>query len=95
MILKLIILNHYQKAFIHESYTINIDYSEFENTNNSLPLQDTSYETMEFLGDSLLGSIVCNYLYKRYTLLHNENEGFLTKLKNKIVNGESLAYLAK
>lgn len=87
-------INHYRKAFIHESYTTNIDYSEFKNNNNSLPLQNGSYETMEFLGDSVLGSIVCNYLYKRYTLIHNENEGFLTKLKNKIVNGESLAYLS-
>lgn len=86
-------INHYRKAFIHESYTTNIDYSEFKN-NGSLELQNSSYEKMEFLGDSVLGSIVCNYLYKRYTLIHNENEGFLTKLKNKIVNGESLAYLS-
>ena len=87
-------LEHYKNAFVHESYTKLSDYSTFKNTNNCLELQDKSYETMEFLGDSLLGSIVCNYLYKRYTLLHNENEGFLTKLKNKIVNGETLAYLA-
>jgi len=87
-------IKFYQTAFIHESYTNNINYSEFKNINDSLSLQDNSYETMEFLGDSLLGSIVCNYLYKRYASLHNENEGFMTKLKNKIVNGESLAYLA-
>ena len=88
-------LNHFQKAFVHESYTHLSDYKSFKNTNSYLELQNKSYETMEFIGDSLLGSIVSNYLYKRYTLLHNENEGFLTKLKNQIVNGESLAYLAK
>ena len=88
-------LDNFQKAFVHESYTNLSDYKCFKNTNHYLELQDKSYETMEFLGDSLLGSIVCNYLYKRYTVLHNENEGFLTKLKNQIVNGESLAYLAK
>jgi len=86
---------HYQTAFVHESYTHLYDYKEFKNDDNNLNLQKTSYETMEFLGDSLLGSIVSNYLYKRYTLLYNQNEGFLTKLKNKIVNGESLAYFAK
>ena len=87
-------LNNFKKAFIHESYTNMLDYESFENKDRYLELQDESYETMEFLGDSLLGSIICNYLYKRYTILHNENEGFLTKLKNQIVNGESLAYLA-
>ena len=87
-------LEHYKNAFVHESYTNLSEYSSFKNNNNYLKLQDKSYETIEFLGDSLLGSIVCNYLYKRYTILHNENEGFLTKLKNKIVNGESLSYLA-
>ena len=87
-------LDYYIKAFVHESYTHLSDYSNFKNDNNYLELQDKSYETMEFLGDSVLGSIVCNNLYKRYTILHNEIEGFLTKMKNKIVNGESLAYLA-
>jgi len=87
-------LDHYKKAFVHESYTKLSDYKLFTNNNNYLELQNKSYETMEFLGDSLLGSIVSNYLYKRYTLLYNENEGFLTKIKNKIVNGESLAYLS-
>lgn len=87
-------INLYEKAFVHESYTNLNDYSSFINESNCLELQETSYETMEFLGDSLLGSIVCNYLYKRYYLLYDEKEGFLTKLKNQIVNGESLAYLA-
>ena len=73
-----------------------IDYSDFKNNNNNyLPLQQESYETMEFLGDSVLSSVVTNYLYKRFKCIHGENEGFLTKLRTRIVCGENLAKLSK
>ena len=85
----------YQTAFVHTSYTYLKDYSEFENTSNYLPLQNISYEKMEFLGDSLLGATIAEYLYNRYVNIFNENEGFLTKIKIKLVCGEQLAYLSK
>lgn len=85
----------YQTAFVHTSYTHLKDYEEYSNTQNYLPLQNISYEKMEFLGDSLLGSAVADYLYNRYVNVFNENEGFLTKLKIKLVCGEQLAYLSK
>ena len=50
---------------------------------------------MEFLGDSLLGATIAEYLYNRYVNIFNENEGFLTKIKIKLVCGEQLAYLSK
>lgn len=84
----------YQKAFIHKSYCHMKDYEEYENTHNYLKLQTESYETMEFLGDSILGYIVSEYIYKRYTLIYGQDEGFLTRMKNRLVNGETLAYLA-
>lgn len=87
-------INNYQEAFIHKSYCKLKDYEEFKNSNNSLQLQDKSYEALEFLGDSLLGSVITNYLYKRYYLIYNQNEGFLTQMKNKLVNGEMLGFLA-
>jgi ribonuclease III len=40
-------------------------------------------ERLEFLGDSILGSIVSDYLYNKY---ETEKEGFLTTMKSKIVN---------
>ena len=49
---------------------------------------------MEFLGDSILGSIVSSYLYERFYKIYNQNEGFLTYLKNRIVCGESLAHIS-
>ena len=54
----------YQTAFIHKSYCKMNSYEEFTNDNNDLPLQDKSYETMEFLGDSILSSSVSSYLYE-------------------------------
>ena len=50
---------------------------------------------MEFLGDSLLGCIISSYLYRRYVFIHNLDEGFLTKIKIKLICGEQLAYLSK
>lgn len=92
--LKINNINIYQTAFVHKSYCKLSDYSAYKNENNSLELQDKSYETLEFLGDSILGSIVSKYLYERYHLLYNVDEGFLTKIKNRIVNGTMLGYLS-
>jgi ribonuclease-3 len=55
-----------------------------------IPLQEKSYERLEFLGDSHLGSIISTYLFNRY----NEDQGFMTKLKTNLVNGEQLASIA-
>ena len=86
----------YQTSFIHKSYCKELyKDTDFNNIDDSLDLQETSYETMEFLGDSILGSIVSNYLYERFYLIYDQNEGFLTYLKNRIVCGESLAVLSK
>lgn len=88
-------LSLFQTAFIHKSYTNLQDYEEYEKPENCLPLFDESYETMEFLGDSLLGSIVSTYLYKRYVGHFVIDEGFLTKLKIRLVCGERLGDFAK
>ena len=84
----------YQRAFIHKSYCKLIDYSSYDNKDNALKLQDISYETLEFLGDSILGSVISSYLYERYYNLYGVDEGFLTKMKNNIVNGTMLGYLS-
>lgn len=51
-----------------------------------------SNERLEFLGDSVLGLIVSNYLYKN---LKKENEGELSKIRASLVCEESLARAAK
>jgi ribonuclease-3 len=57
-----------------------------------LPLQEESNERLEFFGDSILGLVISDYLFERYP---NENEGYLTKMRTKLVNGKMLAFLAK
>lgn len=81
----------YQEAFVHSSYNFLEDYKEFEKPENCLPLQVKSYETLEFLGDSLLGCMTAEYLFLRF---EGEDEGFMTKIKTRIVNGEQLCFLA-
>lgn len=44
-------------------------------------------ERLEFLGDALLSSIVAEYLFKKYP---HGNEGFLTKMRSKIVKRDTL-----
>lgn len=51
-----------------------------------------SNERLEFLGDSVLNMIIAEYLYHRFS---KEDEGFLTKLRSKLVNCENLTYMTK
>lgn len=44
-------------------------------------------ERLEFLGDSILDSVIAEYLFKIYPL---KDEGFLTEMRSKIVNRKSL-----
>lgn len=46
-----------------------------------------NYERLEFLGDSILGTIISNYLYSNYS---NYSEGDLTKLRSKIISRDNL-----
>ena len=50
-----------------------------------------SNERLEYLGDAILGTIVAEYLFKKYP---NSNEGFLTKMRSKIVKRHSLNKIA-
>lgn len=88
-------INLYRVAFVHKSYctmkNTDFDKSNIKCPNDCLPLQDISYERLEFLGDSLLGMIVACYLYDRFP---DQNEGFLSKIRTKIVNGKMLGYLS-
>lgn len=85
----------YQRAFNHKSYCKDIDYSQFTNDINALSLRDESYEKLEFLGDSIIEFITCEYIYSRYTEIYNCDECFSTKMKNRIVCGENLSFLSK
>ena len=51
-----------------------------------------SNERLEFLGDALLGFVVAEHLHHHFP---QKDEGFLTKLRSKLVNGQALARSAR
>lgn len=102
-------LNIFQEAMIHLSYLVRneefyknnktkayqIQSSEIEPldaTLSAIPLQNKSYERLEFLGDAIIHSILAEYLFRRYSYA---DEGFMTKLRTKIENGNTLFILSK
>lgn len=100
-------LGLFQMAMTHKSYIVR-DFSNdrerekimkqlkdvppIDDPSFAIPLQNQSYERLEFRGDSRLHDILADYLYERYP---DRDEGFLTKLRTKIENGETLANLAR
>src|SRR6056300_1300637 len=72
-------LSFYQRAFTHKSAL-----KEYEQFN-------VSFETLEFMGDSVLGFIITKFLFDRY---EERQEGFLTKARTKLVRSETLAAIA-
>ncbi len=70
-----------QRALTHRSYL---------NENAHLPWLDN--ERLEFLGDSILGFVVAEYLYHRFPEM---KEGDLTSLRAALVRGQTLAEYAE
>lgn len=97
---KVLNTERFQTAMVHSSYVKRSVYTTptgeetqlAERPLNTLELFDASYETLEHLGDSILGATVSTYLLKRFP---SENEGFLTDLKKDIVCNEMLGYLSQ
>ena len=69
----------YQKAFTHKSALKRYTLTE-------------SFETLEFMGDSVLGFLVTKLLFDQY---ESRQEGFLTKARTKLVRGNMLASIAR
>lgn len=73
-------LSLYKQAFIHRSLLANETLEKHE-----------CNERLEFLGDAILGTVVSDYLYKKFPFA---NEGFLTKMRSKVVSRKHLNELA-
>lgn len=52
---------------------------------------DENNERLEYLGDAILSGIVADYLFKRYPY---KGEGFLTEMRSKMVNRQTLNDIA-
>lgn len=70
----------YHLAFLHKSMSKSLD--------NGVKLNN---ERLEFLGDTVLSTVVADFLFKKYPY---QGEGFLTITRSKIVSRESLNRLA-
>lgn len=66
----------YKQAFIHKSHIREEKNAHF-----------LSNERLEFLGDAVLDNIVAEFLYLEF---ENKDEGYLTQLKSRLVNGTQL-----
>lgn len=74
-------IRYYEKAFTHRSS------NKTDEKGNPL-----NYERLEFLGDSMLSSVIAAHLYKEAPL---GDEGYLTKMRSKIVSREHLNELGR
>ena len=68
----------YRRAFTHKSAIKQYDL-------------ETSNETLEFMGDSVLGFVITRFLFDRF---EKNQEGFLTRARTKLVRGKTLCEIA-
>jgi ribonuclease-3 len=73
-------LSYYKLAFLPKSATTGRGQALIINN-----------ERLEYLGDAVLDAIVADYLFKRFP---EGNEGFMTKMRARIVKRKNLDYLA-
>ncbi|QBA65261.1 ribonuclease III [Muriicola soli] len=74
-------LKIYKKAFLHRSA------NQRDKKGNPM-----NYERLEFLGDAMLGTIISKHLYNE---VPGGDEGYLTKMRSKIVSRKHLNELGK
>ena len=71
----------YERAMVHRSLL-----------RGEIPQNMQSNERLEFLGDAVLGFITAEHLFASFP---EKDEGFLTRLRAKLVNGKALAQCAE
>ncbi|ESU24312.1 ribonuclease III [Flavobacterium enshiense DK69] len=74
-------LSNYRKAFTHRSL------NKVDEKGNPI-----NYERLEFLGDAMLGSVIAAHLFNE---VPTGDEGYLTKMRSKIVSRDHLNELGK
>lgn len=74
-------ISYFEKAFTHRSMNIRDE--------NGTPI---NYERLEFLGDAMLSAVIASHLFNE---VPQGDEGYLTKMRSKIVSREHLNELGK
>jgi ribonuclease-3 len=76
-----ITLENYKKAFTHRSS------NKLDKSGNTM-----SYERLEFLGDAMISAVIAAHLFDK---VPSGDEGYLTKMRSKIVSREHLNELGR
>lgn len=71
----------FEEAFTHRSMN-----------EKNVEMHSKNYERMEFLGDAILSTIIASHLFKK---VPSGNEGYLTKMRSKVVSREHLNELGR
>ena len=82
-------LDLYRQALIHKSV---LRLTKFLPPQQVPKYMIESNERLEFLGDAILSCITADYLYKKFP---DEDEGFLTRVRSKLVDTKALSTFAK
>ena len=88
-------IKQFRQAFIHKSFCdIDIDNSDTDNYSSiNIKHEDLfNYERLEFVGDRVIDLIIAEYLFNKYP---DKDQGFLTRLKSKLVDKTRLPILAE
>jgi len=94
-------LENFQRSFTHISYTVNREKKMPRNAmekedegvdpSKCVQIREHSMERLEWLGDAIIQSVVGTYIWERFP---DQDEGFYTVLRSKLVKTEALANLA-
>ncbi|HEV7643058.1 MAG TPA: ribonuclease III [Pyrinomonadaceae bacterium] len=82
----------FQKIALLERAVTHRSWAHENSTSNKLEIRKLHNESLEFVGDSVLGAAVAEYLYKKNP---DATEGELTLMKHHLVSTATLARLAE
>ena len=95
-------LDYFITATTHKTYSLDVSKEEYNTIkemyyvnypdSNYVFIQNTNYERLEFIGDSIIKPILTDYITSYFI---NQNEGFLSKLRSRLEKTQFFSNLTK
>ena len=95
-------LDYFITATTHKTYSLDVSEEEYDTIkemyylnypdSNYVFIQNTNYERLEFIGDSIIKPILTDYITSYFI---NQNEGFLSKLRSRLEKTQFFSNLTK
>lgn len=95
-------IDYFITATTHKTYSLNIDKEEYEKLKfeyqilypdcKDVFIQNSNYEKLEFIGDSVLKPVITDYITSYFT---DQNEGFLSKLRSRLEKTQMFSKIAR